>query len=586
MDEFWAQWNPFYEPKTCTDGQLVFLVCIYGYFLFQASNLISDACDLLLLVPALSSVVGSILLPVLGAVPDGMMVAFSCIGPDAQEQVSVGMGALAGSTIMLLTLPWFAAMVSGRVNMDAKGILRYRKPLGADETWEKLDPPKYISPCYTGVGYLPEVRTSAKFMLVTAGSYLIIQLPSSWTKGSYLGGDHSPMNKLNSEVEDEHLPALAGFVVCWTCFLYYLWKMWADSQGDRVQNRISMAKVDAISKGDLTLRAALSQFHNSHWATKDSKELNEALLAKDQGMLREFREVCKVLWPFFNKYDSNGDDQIDFEEFRIIMNDLHESLPKEEQLKMFHQADADHSGSICFNEFVACLMHFMNDKDFSKIAARRSSQQRNTKSFDQMMHDKPLFDSEAASEDAPQEDDEADDEDMPEDLAGLDPEEQQRRIQRRACRKMVSGAAVVLAFSGPTVAVMAEIGRRINVSPFYVSFVLAPIASNATELVAAYNMAKKRTKKSMTTSLSCLLGAGVMNNTFCLGIFLGLVYFNRLAWRFTAETIATLAIEIVVGLVVILRPDCSLRTVHGLLILALYPLSLTLVATLEKFGFD
>ena len=47
------------------------------------------------------------MLPVLGAIPDGMIVLFSGLGPDAAEQLSVGVGALAGSTIMLLTIPWY-----------------------------------------------------------------------------------------------------------------------------------------------------------------------------------------------------------------------------------------------------------------------------------------------------------------------------------------------------------------------------------------------------------------------------------------------------------------------------------------------
>ena len=40
-----------------------------------------------------------------------------------------------------------------------------------------------------------------------------------------------------------------------------------------------------------------------------------------------------------------------------------------------------------------------------------------------------------------------------------------------------------------------------------------------------------------------------MNNTFCLGIFLALVFFKELAWEFSAETIAIIAVEIVIGLV-------------------------------------
>ena len=54
--------------------QLLFLGGVYGYMLMYASNLISDGSELLLLVPSMAGMVGSIVLPILGAVPDG------CIG--------------------------------------------------------------------------------------------------------------------------------------------------------------------------------------------------------------------------------------------------------------------------------------------------------------------------------------------------------------------------------------------------------------------------------------------------------------------------------------------------------------------------
>merc|ERR1712066_936138 len=108
-----------------------------------------------------------------------------------------------------------------------------------------------------------------------------------------------------------------------------------------------------------------------------------------------------------------------------------------------------------------------------------------------------------------------------------------------------------------------------DISPFYVSFVLAPLASNATEVVAAYSFAKRRTIKSMTASLSSLLGAGVMNNTFCLGIFLALVYLKGLAWEFSAETISIITVELVIGAIVL---SCSkFLMLHGLIIFMLYP---------------
>eukprot|EP00904_Undaria_pinnatifida_P012667 jgi/Undpi1/8530/HiC_scaffold_25.g10997.m1 len=101
----------FIDPDTLPEDaggfvQLIFLTAVYGYILFSASNMISDGSELLLLVPAVAGLVGSVVLPVLGAVPDGAIVLFSGMGDNAQQQLSVGVGALAGSTIMLLTIPW------------------------------------------------------------------------------------------------------------------------------------------------------------------------------------------------------------------------------------------------------------------------------------------------------------------------------------------------------------------------------------------------------------------------------------------------------------------------------------------------
>jgi hypothetical protein len=66
------------------------------------------------------------------AVPDGAIVLLSGMGPDAQSKLSVGVGTLAGSTIMLLTLPWAACGWLGRVELSRDGSRAlYGSPLAA-----------------------------------------------------------------------------------------------------------------------------------------------------------------------------------------------------------------------------------------------------------------------------------------------------------------------------------------------------------------------------------------------------------------------------------------------------------------------
>jgi len=133
------------------------------------------------------------------------------------------------------------------------------------------------------------------------------------------------------------------------------------------------------------------------------------------------------------------------------------------------------------------------------------------------------------------------------------------------------------------VEVMQEIAFRVDISPFYVSFVLAPLASNASEVIASQYYAAKKTSKTITVSLSALQGAACMNNTFCLAIFMGLIYFRGLAWQYTAETISIVLVQLIIFAMT--RGETSSK-LQGLAIMAIFPLSIVLVAGLEAVGLN
>merc|ERR1711935_1085239 len=85
-----------------------------------------------------------------------------------------------------------------------------------------------------------------------------------------------------------------------------------------------------------------------------------------------------------------------------------------------------------------------------------------------------------------------------------------------------------------------------GIPAFYVSFLLAPLASNASELLASMYYAGKKTQTSITISFAALEGAACMNNTFCLAIFMGLIYFKGIAWQYTAETISIVLVQYII----------------------------------------
>jgi hypothetical protein len=131
--------------------------------------------------------------------------------------------------------------------------------------------------------------------------------------------------------------------------------------------------------------------------------------------------------------------------------------------------------------------------------------------------------------------------------------------------------------------VLQEIAVRVHVSAFYVSFVIAPLASNASEVLASTYYAGKKTTKTITVSFATLLGAACMNNTFCLSIFMALIFFRGLAWQYTAETIAIVLVQILVYLMT--RKD-TMNVRDGLMVLSIFPLSIVLVVFLASIGFD
>jgi len=540
-DDEW--YELFVDPKILNDSQIVFLVMVYGYILFQASNYISDGSELLLLVPKAAPLVGSVVLPVLGAVPDGMMVLCSGLGSDARSQVAIGVGTLAGSTVMLLTIPWFLAVYAGRVSLADEGTsLTYKRPADATDDWDKLQPPGSKDLFKTGVGLGKAVKDNSVIMVVTSFSYLIMQIPAMIVDDQ--SGALKTKRQQEYEASFERWFAFGGFCLCMIFFCGYLYKMWRESQlpCSAVHEKIATTTVVSLKEGTLTLRGAMAQFREHSWATlctMGSENLNELLL--NTRTVEDVRRMCRILAPFFALYDVNGDNQIDFNEFCMICKDLHENLSKESQSKMFDAADVDKSGSISFEEFVACLMSFALDPPGN------SGDQTNAKGRRTIADSRTYIaaDSDKASQD--DDDDDEAEEDVPEDLADLDPEEQQRQIKLRSLRQMGLGTILILLFSGPMVNLMGEMALRLHIGKFYVAFVLAPIASNASELVAAYNYAKKRTQKSITTSLSTLVGAGIMNNTFCLGIFFALVFAQGIPWEFSAETISIVLVEILVA---------------------------------------
>jgi Ca2+/Na+ antiporter len=416
--------------------------------------------------------------------------------------------------------------------MDAAGRPTYSKPPGAGADWKKLDPPGNNSWDGTGVAVQGEIVRNGKFMMGSACLYLIIQLPAL-------------------VMSDVSLFAVLGCLACFgTLGLYLMIQVKASNSS----NAVADARVAAIKRGELSLRGVLSD-------VVKNMNLNgggdlEANLLNNAGKMKE---VKAVLSPFFFYYDTSGDKALDKSELWCVLSDIKSQMAVAEFDEMYQKVSRG-KPTIDLEQFAQMMtMYCKASSDSLQMVSPNTRR----------------------SMAAPCDDDgeEEEEEDMPEDLQDLSPEEQQKRVKARAAWMLSVGTLLVLIFSDPAVDVLSEIGKRTGIPAFYISFLLAPMASNASELVAAYNYASKKTSKTMTIALSTLEGAACMNNTYCLGIFLLMVFLQGLKWTFAAETLSIMLVQFIVGAFA-MRPVQKLR--DGYLVLGLYPVSLVFVYVLEN----
>lgn len=548
---------PSIEPNEVGTTGLIWLFATYGYVLFRASNLISEGSELLLLVPSLAGLVGGVILPLLGAVPDGAIMLFSGMGDieTAQESLSVGIGALAGSTIMLLTIPWGLSVLAGSVGLrsDPNGVKTaiYARP-------KETDGPLMAS----GVAITEQIRNGSKIMIITIIPYFLIQGPAFFMKGT-----------TSTIATGEKYWALLSFIICIAGFVGYLFLNIKASKEDQDKHHRTHVMIDLLKQGKISLKGAFINIIDTYDNEKSSSNDNGyGSVPSDDDCIpsqhvKEYLET--VLVSTFNDYDNNNDGTLQISEIKRFLHDFNENASEAEVTTLFEKYDKNNNGDISFDEFVLGCYSFCKAAHASPSGHTHSITER-----DVAQHSRKCVLEEHGD---------GEEEDVPPEIASLPADEQQFAIKKMAFSMLGLGTFLVLMFADPMVDVMKEIAVRVNVSPFYVSFILAPLASNASEVIASQYYASKKTTKTITVSLSALQGAACMNNTFCLAIFMGLIYFRGLAWQYAAETISIIIVQLIIFAMT--RGEVMSK-LQGLLIILIFPLSIALVAGLEALGFD
>ena len=525
----------------------MFLNLVYGYALLTAAGFISDGSELLLeiLSPGL---VGGLLLPILGAVPDAAVIIASGLGAskeDAQEQVSVGMGTLAGSTVMLLTIAWGGSLILGRCDLSSRGT-------AINKT---LTPKASITEAAneTGVTTDKDTKTNAMVMMASCVTFLVIQIPA------WMG------MQANKKIDLAAAAVALGGLALY-CGYQVLFP-------ELQRRKIAAAQAKAARK-----RGAMFAAH----------------LGNTMGGILVDGEVnVQALNKMFEQFDSDGNNEVDVQELKLALVAMSVTMQDTEitdgdvevWLKEF---DKDSDGLISRAEFCAGMTHWVLEqaKNIS-VRSRRSS-------FDGSLrggsrHElsaargpahaglEPLLGS-APEQEAGEGQGEEDESDVEEE----DDEEPMTKSQiiKKAILFLAIGMAMVTLFADPMVGAVSSLSKALGLpSPFFASFVLTPFASNASELVSSLYFASKKRKKNISLTYSQVYGAVTMNNTMCLGLFMVVMRAQGLEWTFSSETLTILLVTLLVGYLGASRETFKSRL--AVPVLALYPLSIALVCFLD-----
>jgi Ca2+/Na+ antiporter len=532
---------PGFENNFESNVKLLFLLAVYGYILFVGSNLIADGSESLSLVLS-PGLVGGLILPVMGAVPDGAIVLFSGLGPDAASQLSVGVGTLAGSTIMLLTVPWGLCGIMGRVNMLPGGKADYRGKPKLTNGW---------SLTRTGVSTTWEVPRNAKIMMATGLAYFIIQ---------------GPALKLHKEGQ-QHYWALAGLLVTLLLFIAYsAYMVTSANAAEQQQNKIDALRKEAFKNKTLSIATyiglELQAQGGADGAAATSRLLSGDVKAADA--LMQSDQLRGVLRGIFIKWDLDGSGAIDLQELRAAMGELGLPMTNRDLTALMSDMGGD-DNLINFDEFVAIIGKWLT-ADPKALRRRRTEAHLSLQQAQQRIAEMGIDDDD---------DDDDGEEDEDEEMAGLSP----GQIKARALGLMILGVAVVTFFSDPMVGVLSAAGTMWNIPAFYISFVVTPLVSNASEFITSIAFAKKRTRGTITVTYSALLGAATMNNTFCLAIFLLIIFMKKLVWDFTSEVLSIFLVELAM-LGLCWSPHFP--TWKNYVILSLFPLSIVFIWVLDN----
>ncbi|KAJ4975951.1 hypothetical protein NE237_001057 [Protea cynaroides] len=471
-------------PCTTTIAGNIFLIIVYGFLMYQSAKLLSNGSELLLEILG-PGIIGGLFLPVLGALPDALLVLVSGLSGSketAQSQVLVGIGLLAGSTVMLLTLLWGSCVIVGKCDIE-------------DSIARDLKDTKGLS--LTGSGVTTDIWTcyAAWILIISVIPFIVVQL---------LQLLHSNSGKRLGIL----IALILSLALLLTYCLYQVFQPWIQKR------KLAYVKHKHVISGilkDLKARSVGRLLTDKGQPDVEViKRLFKTIDLDSDGYLSRSELIALIIGIQFEEIDFNKDDAVE----KIIID-----------------FDTTHDHKLDEDEFVNGISRWINVAKKSVVLARSPGPHTTDviNDFHQQIKQEHYLLGDISDEVA-------------------EAMENSKWISIKAASMLLLGTVVAAAFADPLVDVVDNFSSATSIPSFFISFIVLPVATNSSEAVSALIFASRKTQKTASLTFSEIYGAVTMNNILCLSVFLALVYVRELSWDFSAEVVVILIVCLVMGL--------------------------------------
>ncbi|URE16782.1 calcium-binding EF hand family protein [Musa troglodytarum] len=440
-------------PCTTTVAGNLFLVLVYGFLMYKAATCLSAGSEMLLEILG-PGIVGGLLLPILGALPDALLILVSGLSGSkevAQNQVLIGMGLLAGSTVMLLTLLWGSCVVVGKCDL-----LENSTSVDSQDT-------NGFSLFASGITTDSQTSHAARIMAISIIPFIIVQLPRVF---KFLSGRVAVLIAL--------IVAIALLV---SYCLYQVLQPWIH------RRKLEFAKHMLMILGIL-----------GHPQTVALGRLMD-----DDG-----RPNKPVIEKLFHKIDQDENQLISPSELRAFIIGLkmdEVNLDNDDVVdKIMNEFDTSRDGNIQEGEFIKGISKWITK------ANHRSSASHSNDILDQYMEARDLYAMQEAREQHNMLIDQIDE-------AAVENIENPASTCLTSILLLIIGTSIAAVFADPLVDAVDNFSIATKIPSFFISFIAMPLATNSSEAVSAIIFAsrKKQRTASLTFSEVCL-------QAFCLNL--------------------------------------------------------------------